>query len=103
MRVSTIPSMIRKQLYITPEQDRALKQQSRALGLSEAELVRRALNEVVTGDGGLGIPPAGSALAELLENTRRLGKTHRLPPAFRFDREALYAEREGSRGPLGGG
>jgi hypothetical protein len=36
--------MIRKQIYIGPEQDVVLKQWARDLGLSEAELIRRCLS-----------------------------------------------------------
>ncbi len=89
--------MIRKQLYITAEQDRALKVQSRALGVSEAELVRRALDHTLAGDGATGAPPVHGALAELLAHARSIAETHRLPDGYRFDRDALYGER-GQRG-----
>ena len=36
--------MIRKQLYITEGQDEVLKEQAQKLGISEAELARRALS-----------------------------------------------------------
>ncbi len=39
--------MIRKQIYLEPEQDELLKQEARKSGLSEAELIRRAIDEVV--------------------------------------------------------
>ena len=35
--------LVRKQTYITPDQDRALKQLAHEYQLSEAELMRRAL------------------------------------------------------------
>lgn len=35
--------MIRKQIYIEPQQDRRLKQLSKLTGLSEAEIIRRLL------------------------------------------------------------
>jgi len=35
--------MIRKQIYITPQQDAHLKRQARAMRISEAELIRRSL------------------------------------------------------------
>jgi len=84
--------MIRKQLYITREQNRALKLQARALGVSEAELVRRALDDLIQeGPASLPVgPPGDSPLAALLENTRRLATQRRLPPGYRFDRDALY-------------
>ncbi|HEX9093714.1 MAG TPA: hypothetical protein VF902_07000 [Coriobacteriia bacterium] len=37
-------AMIRKQIYITAEQDEALKTQARALGATEAELIRSGLD-----------------------------------------------------------
>jgi Ribbon-helix-helix domain len=35
--------MIRKQVYIEPEQERLLKQLSKQLGVTEAELIRRGI------------------------------------------------------------
>ena len=37
--------MIRKQVYIEPRQDAILKRLARTLGLTEAELVRRAIDQ----------------------------------------------------------
>lgn len=47
--------MIRKQVYITEPQDRALKRQAQARGVSEAELVRQALDVLLR--ESLGSPP----------------------------------------------
>lgn len=85
--------MIRKQLYITEQQDRALKRQAKARGVSEAELVRQALDEMLRETLGAGIQRR-EALDRLLDNTRRLAAQHRLSTTYRFDRDALYAERE---------
>ena len=38
-------TMVRKQIYIEPQQDRKLKQVSKVTGLSEAEIVRRLLTQ----------------------------------------------------------
>ena len=35
---------VRKQIYIEPEQDRALKRISREIGVSEAEIIRAAID-----------------------------------------------------------
>ena len=64
--------MVRKQLYITQEQDRKLKALSADLEITEAELIRRAL-------GGLnedteGTPPELEQALALLEKL-----THRFP------------------------
>ena len=85
---------VRKQLSVTPEQDRALKRRSRELGVSEAELVRRALDAAFS-DGPI-TPPAGSPLDELLAHTRDLGEGRRLEGEW--DREALYEDRGLGRG-----
>lgn len=82
--------MIRKQLYITREQDHALKRQARALGVSEAEVVRRALDEAVRETPPRPQMGLDDPLAELLANTRRLAGRHRLPVGYRFDRDELY-------------
>jgi len=39
--------MIRKQIYITKEQEQFLKEQSSRKGMTEAELVRRALDAFI--------------------------------------------------------
>jgi hypothetical protein len=37
--------MVRKQVYITKEQDEELKRLSKTLGLTEAELIRQAIDQ----------------------------------------------------------
>lgn len=85
---------VRKQLSVTPEQDRALKRRSRELGVSEAELVRRALDAALA--DGQATPPADSPLDELLAHTRQLGEGRSLEGEW--DREALYDDRGYRRG-----
>ena len=68
--------MIRKQLHHGDAQDQGLETRTQELGISEAELVRH------------------TALARLLDNAKRLSREHRLPESYRFDRKALYDERE---------
>lgn len=84
--------MIRKQLYITREQERSLKRKARELGISEAELVRRALDDLERDSGSRtasGVAADGP-FGELMENTRRLAGERRLPSAFRLDRDELH-------------
>ncbi len=88
--------MIRKQLYISDEHERALKARARELGVSEAELVRRLLDGLLLGgEGGSGLPKAGAteALEGFLEEADRLAESHRFPEGYRFDREELYEDR----------
>ena len=39
-----MPRMIRKQVYIESRQETTLKQQARSLGITEAEVIRRAID-----------------------------------------------------------
>lgn len=94
------PRYVRKQLSLTPEQDRALKRRARELGVSEAELVRRALDAALAEGAGVAGVPAGSPLDELLAHTRRLGEGRRLEGGW--NREALYDDRGYGRGRDGG-
>ena len=80
---------VRKQLSVTPEQDRALKRRSRELGVSEAELVRRALDAALAAEPTA--VPLGSPLDDLLAHPRRIGEGRRLDGGW--DREALYSDR----------
>ena len=43
-----MPRMVRKQVYIEPRQETTLKQQARALGITEAEVTRRANDRQMT-------------------------------------------------------
>lgn len=88
--------MIRKQLYITEGQDEVLKQQARKLGVSEAELARRALSEFLS-ERSPKVTARPEALKALLKRTRSLSEKHRLPSSYRFDREELYSERIGKQ------
>lgn len=90
--------MIRKQLYITEGQDEALKDQARTLGISEAELARRALSAYLSEHAPTGTRRP-EALEKLLNRTRSLAETHRLPSGYEFDRDELYDERSGPSPP----
>ena len=83
--------MVRKQLYIDERQDRALKRRARELGLSEAELVRRALDAALAGEQRP-LPGRKEALESFLQRAVELARCHR-SPARRWSREELYEER----------
>jgi len=71
--------MIRKQLYIRDEHERALKARARELGVSEAQLVRRMLDGLLLGgEGGGGLAGAGAAeaLEDFLEEADRMAESH---------------------------
>ncbi len=88
--------VVRKQLYISDEHERALKARAREFGVSEAELVRRMLDGLLLdGEGGSGLAGASAAeaLEGFLEDADRLGESHSFPEGYRFDREDLYEDR----------
>ena len=85
--------LIRKQLYIRPDQDRALKQAAREQGRSEAELVRQAIDEVILQRAtSPSLTPHQEALEELIQTNLDLSRqpTESSP----FNRDDLYRERE---------
>lgn len=85
--------MVRKQLYLEEAQDKALKKRAKELGVSEAEVVRRALDEALQGEKRASL--AGrQALADFLKRADELAKTHSFAEGYRFDRQALYEEDE---------
>ena len=88
--------MVRKQLYISDEHERALKARARELGVSEAELVRRMLDGLLL-DGerrtGLAGAVAVEALEGFLEEADRLAESHRFPEGYLFYRDELYEDR----------
>jgi hypothetical protein len=88
--------VVRKQLYISDEHERALKSRAKELGVSEAELVRRMLDGLLLdGEGGRGLAGAGAveALEGFLEEADRLADSHRFPEGYMFNRDELYEDR----------
>ena len=86
--------MVRKQLYISDEHERALKARAKELGVSEAELVRRMLGGLLL-DGERGLAGAGAteALEGFLKEADRLAESHRFQRGYVFDRNELYEDR----------
>lgn len=86
--------MVRKQIYIQKRQDALLKRLSRARGLSQAEIIRQAIEREVA--GGPAQPGAvdHSAWHELVAflETRQQAASGSQP--YRWDREEIYTERE---------
>jgi len=86
--------MIRKQIYIEPEQEELLKHRAKALGISEAEVIRRKLNEIER--PGISRPRDPSAWQrELAFIKRRAKKLPALTKQRTWTRDALYDARLG--------
>lgn len=85
--------MVRKQVYITPEQELALKTAAARLGVTEAELIRRGL-ELVEAEGDVWRAQRLAAWSRI----RAIMDEHiRTRPEGsgidKFNREEVYAER----------
>jgi hypothetical protein len=82
--------MIRKQIYIEPKQDRALKAEAKRLGVSEAEVIRRRLDGGEERVDGPKDPEAWGRLRKAIEERMKLDVPQR--PRF-WTRDELYEDR----------
>jgi hypothetical protein len=83
--------MIRKQVYIEPLQDVNLKKQAKALGIAEAEVIRRAIDRQMA----LLVPGFRDLSAWEREKAfiaQRMAGKH-LPGGRKFRREEAYEDR----------
>jgi hypothetical protein len=83
--------MVRKQVYIEPEQEEKLKDLSERLGVSEAELIRRGVDLITRDDEDLDRKAAWQqVLAMIEERARRFPKGG---STVKFNRDELYDDR----------
>lgn len=83
--------MTRKQFYLTSHLDNALKARAAKEGVSEAEIVRGALEQVLLEH--MPKSPQGQAmkaLKRLIERAHASRQTVIIPKDWVFDRDALY-------------
>ena len=84
--------MIRKQVYIQPRQDQTIKQRARTLGITEAEVIRRAIDGETAALPSSRVRDLGAWKREKAFIARRVSggvaSAHR-----RFGREEIYEER----------
>jgi hypothetical protein len=83
--------MIRKQIYLTAEQDALVKGQAKALGVSEADVVRRGIDLV--GQRGAIFRPDPKAWEELKRDMQERARMDVPQTGRRWTREELYEER----------
>ena len=94
--------MIRKQVYITPSQDAALKRRARERKVTESDLIREALDQAeapapASRHGGRD-PEAWADLQAILKKQQARARKLRasgapVPPQEKCDREEAYRER----------
>ena len=89
--------MIRKQVYIEERHDRLLKHRAKQRGVTEAEIIREALDQTeIRGDRSGGHIPNPESIRKVVSFMRSLAKRRRKAPAGRtWTREELYEDRIG--------
>ena len=91
--------MIRKQVYIEPRQDASLKRLARAKGVTEAEIIRRAIDRETS---SVSIPigqPDSAAWEEARAFIHTLIAQGPVSGGRTWSREELYEERLSRYGP----
>ncbi len=85
--------MVRKQLYLEEYQNKALKQRAKELNISEAELLRRALNNELKVSGqSRAANKKASLLQGLFDKFDQLAKEYPISKQYKFKRQELYEE-----------
>jgi hypothetical protein len=87
--------MIRKQVYIEERHDRLLKRRARQRGVTEAEIIREALDQVVAHRTAGGLNPAAGRKALSFMRAMAVRRQPRGPSSREWSREELYEERVG--------
>jgi len=86
-----MPRMVRKQIYIESRQDNSLKKRAHDLGVTEAEVIRRAIDRQMT-SVRLSIRDLKAWERERAFITNRMAKGH-APGGRRWKREDAYEGR----------
>jgi predicted nucleic acid-binding protein len=87
-------NMVRKQIYISPRQDTLLKRLAQLRGVSEAEIIRRAIDQEAAQPQPFTETQDETAwheILQLVEGRKKLGITG-VP--YRWNRSEIYSERE---------
>ena len=87
-------NMVRKQIYIHQRQEIRLKQLAEARGVSEAEIIRRALERELGGEIPRPVPADRSAWQELTAFLEARHATTKGRQPYRWNRQEIYDERE---------
>jgi hypothetical protein len=88
--------MIRKQIYIRHQQQALLRRLARQRGVSEAEIIRRAIDRETASQDILPLADSHAALEEILQAAYANREQAGIPARpYRFNRAELYGEREG--------
>ena len=87
--------MVRKQVYIEKRQAQMLKRRAKQRGVSEAEIVREALDKLDTTIAKDDFTPDPDAFQKLMESLHSFAKAPPVPGRRDWTRDDLYEERIG--------
>ena len=85
--------MVRKQIYIEERHERLLKRISKARGVSEAELIRRAIERETVGEKPV-LTPDQAAWDKILRFAKNRKAVRPSARPYRWNRLDAYEERE---------
>ena len=86
--------MVRKQIYIKEQHERLLKRISKARGVSEAEVIRQAIERETIGGKPLLLAPDQAAWDEILRFVKNRKSLRPSGRPYQWDRLDAYEERE---------
>ncbi len=87
--------MVRKQIYIQKRQDEWLKRASKARGISEAEVIRQAIDDQATTSSDQQSPEDRMDWEKAVEFMRSLkSRRSQFSEPYKWNREEIYEERE---------
>ncbi len=90
----TMAEMVRKQIYIKERHERLLKRISKARGVSEAELIRQAIERETFGEKLPLLAPDQAAWDEILRFVKSRKAPRLSARPYRWNRLDAYEERE---------
>ena len=85
--------MIRKQVYIRKQQEARLKRLAKARGVSEAELIRQALDRELGGGSTRPLPRDETALDEIIHFALSRRRRGSIGMPYKWSRDDAYEER----------
>ena len=88
-----MPRMIRKQVYVRKRQQILLQRLARRWDVSEAEVIRRAIDHQVQSTANLPLPPDPQALEAIIQFALERRRTTEPGEVYQWKREEAYEER----------
>ena len=90
-------NMVRKQIYLRKRHVQMLRKRAEVSGVSESELIRRAIDSSVSGTSTIA-PVDPSALEQIIAFIQTLKESKPEGQPIQFNRDEIYEERLGRYG-----